>query len=66
MSEHTAFYDTECEVCGSPILEGDGIWFSDDGKLCEDCADEQEVRCPECGGQKKPDYDMCYECHNQE
>jgi hypothetical protein len=51
MSQRHAYYDTECCECGDEIASG------------EDCADENNIRCPECGGQKKPQYDTCYECN---
>lgn len=62
MSNHTANYDCVCCDCSEPIAKGDDIWFCDDGKLCEGCADAREVVCPECGAQKNPDYETCYSC----
>ena len=61
----SAFFDTECCDCGETIFKGDDIYFCDDGKLCESCADDREMIC-DCGEQKKPDYDSCYSCHQAE
>lgn len=62
MSNHVARYDCECCDCGETIAQGDDIWFCDDGKLCEACADSREIACPECGGQKSPQFETCYAC----
>lgn len=62
MSNHTANFACDCCDCGERIDKGDDIWFCDEGKLCEGCADEREIICPDCGGHKKPDYETCYGC----
>lgn len=51
----------ECEGCDCSIEEGEHIYFTDDGKLCEDCANDADYVC-ECGQFKKPDFKQCYDC----
>ena len=63
MSLRTAFRDTDCVDCGGLIGEGDPIYFTDDGKLCDRCAMRDELVCPECKGQKKSEYGKCWECN---
>lgn len=63
--QYAAQFAAECCECGDTISTGEPIYFCDDGKLCEDCAVEWDCRCPTCGGQKKPDYDLCYDCHRR-
>jgi hypothetical protein len=58
----TSYYDTECDICADLIQEGAPIWFNDDGRLCRRCADLAKVVCPECNGQKKPNFPTCFEC----
>lgn len=62
MSQRTAYRDTECCDCGDTINAGEPVYFSDDGKLCEDCAEEHGIRCPVCGGQKRSEYETCFGC----
>lgn len=65
MAVNSAFKNTQCEVCGDMIEEGDSIYFNDDGKLCEDCGEDAGIVCPECRGNKKPDFDKCFTCNQK-
>jgi hypothetical protein len=56
-----AFRNTFCAECAEHIPEGDDVYFTDEGKLCESCAEENGWLC-DCGGFKKQEYDTCYEC----
>ena len=41
--------------------EGEDLYITDDGKLCQSCAEDEGYIC-ECGGYKKKQYDTCFEC----
>ena len=56
-----AYEGTICDYCASVLEEGDDVFFHDGEKLCEHCAEEEEIIC-ECGCYKKPDFKTCYEC----
>ena len=56
-----AFRHTNCDECGDEIPEGEDVFFTDDGKLCGDCAEDGDFVC-ECGNAKKAEYETCYEC----
>ena len=56
-----AFKGTECDNCGEQFEEGDDVFFTDDGKMCIKCAEENDYVC-ECGCFKKFEYKYCYEC----
>lgn len=36
-----AFYDFDCDNCGSMIFEGDTFFFSEGERWCEDCHDQE-------------------------
>lgn len=61
---------TICNDCGDRIEEGDDLWLvqssaDEKQKLCWDCANLNGYLC-ECGNEKKPDYDMCWDCKQAE
>jgi hypothetical protein len=56
-----ANWPTKCGSCGEIIPEGEDIFFTDEGKLCGDCAEDGEYICL-CGNFKKPDYGECWTC----
>lgn len=62
MAQYKAYWCAECCGCAEHIIEGDPIYFCDEGKLCETCADDSDLVCPVCGGQKQDQYDTCYDC----
>lgn len=64
MSIRRSFRRIECEECGDTIQVGDPIYFLDDIKICENCAEDASIVCPECGGQRKPEFPKCYECQD--
>ena len=57
-----AFHNTHCDGCSDLIPEGDSVFFTDDGNLCEECAEEGDFVCPDCGEAKKSEYRACYGC----
>lgn len=59
-----AFPNTICEGCGEEIEEGDDVFFHEDEKLCEQCAEQLDIVC-DCGQYKKPEYETCYECKEE-
>jgi hypothetical protein len=56
-----AFKDTKCEGCREVICQDEELYFTDDGKLCRDCAEDEDYVCA-CGAYKKSDYERCYKC----
>ena len=56
-----AFLNTVCDICGEEMEEGDDVFFHEGDKYCELCAEEAGIVC-ECGQYKKPQYETCYEC----
>lgn len=60
--QHYSFNDTDCADCADLIMKDDEIYFSDDGKLCRRCAERDHLICSGCGGQKKPQFNQCWEC----
>ena len=56
-----AFKNTFCDSCGKDIDEDDDVFLTDDGKLCTECAEENDYVC-ECGQYKKAEYSQCWEC----
>ena len=59
-----AFKFTKCDNCDNEIPEGDGVFFWDGYKYCEQCARDEDIVC-ECGNFKKPEYEICYDCHQE-
>ena len=57
-----AFKNTVCDSCDEEVPEGGDLFLHDHGKLCSDCANEEEIVC-ECGRYKKPEFKVCYECN---
>lgn len=66
MAHHYAFKDTECADCGTTILQDDPIYFSSpDGlKVCKGCGTANGAVCPQCDGQKKAQFDTCWDCRD--
>lgn len=60
----SAQFDSTCDSCGDPIMEGDEIFATPEGFVCPDCAEEGGYVC-ECGNFKKPEYEECYDCFNE-
>lgn len=57
-----AFEGTQCEDCGVLLQEGDPLYLTDDGKLCEECAMQCDYVC-DCGSFKKQEFEHCWDCH---
>lgn len=57
-----AFRNTICDGCGETLEKGDDLYLTDEGKFCRNCADNEGYIC-ECGGFKKKEYKICYECN---
>ena len=57
-----ASFDSDCPECGRTIFEGDKTFAHDGGFVCEQCAEDLDIICPECGRYKKPEYDTCFKC----
>lgn len=60
-----AFKNTSCDECGSVLEEGEDLFFTDDGRLCTDCADSKDYIC-DCGNFKKQEYGTCFECKDDQ
>ncbi len=56
-----ALYNSKCDVCGDFINKGDNIYFHEDNKFCEGCADANDIVC-NCGNYKKSQYKTCWYC----
>ena len=56
-----AFPNTRCDNCDDTLEEGDDLYLTDDGKMCQKCAKENDYVCS-CGSFKKPEFNNCYEC----
>lgn len=56
-----ADWGADCEGCDEFIATGEKMFFTDDGKLCENCANEADYVC-DCGRFKKSDFKQCYDC----
>ena len=56
-----ATWRTKCAACDNWIEVDDRIYFTDDGKMCTDCAGYAGFVC-ECGNFKKDEYETCWEC----
>lgn len=54
-------FDSDCHDCGNTVEEGNQMFAHAGGFICEDCAENALVVC-ECGGYKKADFALCYEC----
>ena len=59
-----AFKGTKCDDCGETLEEGDDLYLTDDGRLCQDCANSANYVC-DCGNFKKAEFNQCYECATQ-
>ena len=59
-----AFEGTKCDGCGTELNEGDNLYMTDDGRLCLDCAKEENYVCY-CGNFKKAKYDKCFDCNEE-
>jgi hypothetical protein len=60
-----AHFNSRCQCCGDDVLEGEECFAYEDEFICKECAEEANIVCPECGNFKKPDYDTCYECYEE-
>ncbi len=60
-----AFANSFCDICGDSIPEGEEIYFHNNEKYCRDCADNENIVC-DCGNYKKPEFDVCYSCYQEE
>ncbi len=60
----SAFKNTICDICGEDIPEGDDLFFHDHEKYCKSCAEEADIVC-DCGDYKKPEFEYCFSCHNE-
>ncbi len=58
-----AKWAADCEGCDTKIQEDDLMYFTDEGKICTDCAESEGFVCY-CGNFKKLDFDQCYDCAN--
>lgn len=57
----TVQWPTKCEDCEEEIPKGEELFFTDEGKLCVNCANNNGYVC-DCGNFKKPDFNQCYDC----
>ena len=57
-----AYRNSTCDNCQAPIPEGDLLFFDEGNRLCERCAEDDELICT-CGSYKKAEFLTCYECH---
>jgi hypothetical protein len=60
-----AYPNVRCNGCDIIIPEGENVYFTDNGRLCESCAGETGFVC-ECGNFKKDDYELCYDCFSSQ
>lgn len=56
-----AKYPTICGDCGEKIEPGDDIFFIDNSKTCELCAENSGNVC-DCGQFKKEEFNQCFDC----
>ena len=56
-----AFPNTYCENCDQEFGEDEYVYFTDDGKLCKECAESGNYVCA-CGNFKKSQFETCYKC----
>lgn len=54
-------FDSSCQSCGKQVNAGDPMYSVERAFVCPECATEAGCVC-KCGGFKKPDYSMCYDC----
>ena len=57
----TVEWAANCDDCGELIATGEEMFFTDEGRLCVNCASENSYVC-DCGRYKKPDFNQCYDC----
>ena len=57
-------FDSTCGGCDDVVPEGDYM-YAHDGFFCEECAEDMKIVC-KCGQKKKPDFEKCYDCFNNE
>lgn len=57
----SAFRGVKCDACGERLEEGDDLYMTDDGRMCETCAGDDGYVC-DCGNFKKQEYETCWEC----
>jgi hypothetical protein len=61
----TCKWKTTCSYCGDTIEEGDSIVLtSEKEKMCYSCAELYGYIC-DCGNDKKPEYDLCWNCRTE-
>ena len=59
-------WKTKCADCGDTIEEGDDLWLTEEKeKLCYCCAEDAGYICV-CTEDKKPEYDLCWDCRTAE
>ncbi len=59
-----SLYNSKCDVCDDFISKGEYIYFHENNKFCEECAENNNIVC-DCGNYKKPIYKTCYTCKNK-
>lgn len=57
----SAQFESRCNLCDERIEEGEDVFATDEGFICQDCAENSNYVC-ECGNFKKPEYETCYKC----
>lgn len=58
-----AWHEANCDECVGYIAQDDPIYFADGGKVCKACAEKMGLVCPRCEDQKKPGFQLCYDCN---
>jgi hypothetical protein len=58
----TSKYDGACQGCGDRVLKDDYMFGHEGLFICMQCAEDEEIVCPDCSEYKKPEFDKCYNC----
>lgn len=56
-------FDSNCNECGNIVYEGEEMYADDGEFICLTCAEDRDIVCYECGAKKKPEFDLCYQCN---
>lgn len=57
--------ETTCDHCNLSVEKGEFLYDDHKQFVCEDCAEEREIICPQCSVYKKSDQEFCKKCINE-
>lgn len=55
-------FNSECQNCQNHVDRGDSMYAHDGMFICQYCAEEGDLICPECKAYKKEQFKTCFSC----